>query len=163
MENDNEDLIQINDKIYILTWTVDTPNKDIRFRVKNSMNQTVEVNIWSYYSDYDNYIEYEAISLSVNKKSKGYEFGKITGKSGIESLLLAKEILKYYINHFILSRNRKNWTYYLAIWWDDNRRRDVYYRGLKDLEFNFFQRGMKNYNSGKCLVRKFDRIDEFNK
>ena len=72
MENDNEDLIQINDKIYILTWTVDTPNKDIRFRVKNSMNQTVEVNIWSYYSDYDNYIEYEAISLSVNKKSKGY-------------------------------------------------------------------------------------------
>lgn len=92
MNNENEDLIQINDKVFILTWTI-KDNNEYRYRVKNSKNQTVELTIWTYYHDTENNSDYLSVTLSVNKKSKGYEYGKETGKTGIESLLIAKKIL----------------------------------------------------------------------
>lgn len=153
-DNENEDLIQINDKVFILNWTI-KDRDEYRYRVKNSKNQTVELTIWTYYHDIENNSDYLSITLSVNKKSKGYEYGKETGKTGIESLLIAKKILQYHIDNIILTSHRfSNWNYYIIIWWDDNKRRDVYYRGLKDLGFNFGQWSAKGWNSGKCLFKK---------
>lgn len=154
MNNENEDLIQINDKVFILTWTI-KDNNEYRYRVKNSKNQTVELTIWTYYHDTENNSDYLSVTLSVNKKSKGYEYGKETGKTGIESLLIAKKILQYHIDNFIFKSNRFGiWTYYIIIWWDDNRRRDVYYRGLKDIGFVYGKWSTKGWNSGKCLFKK---------
>lgn len=162
MENDKEDLIQINDKVYILTWDFLNGNiNDYRYRVKNQKNQTVEMIISLYHKDEDKKTKYYAITLSVNKKGKGYEYGKQTGKSGIESLLIAKEILKYHIkNHLINFYSSKYWDHYIIIWWDDNRRRDIYYRGLKDLGFEFDYFSSKNWRSEKCLVKKIEKSNK---
>lgn len=158
MENDKEDLIQIGNNVYILTW--DYPEKDeYRYRVKNSKNQTVELSVYPFYEDREKNNYFYTITLSVNKKGKGYEFGKETGKTGIESLLIAKKILKYHIDKFIDFTLRSG-NYYFVIWWDDNRRRDVYYRGLKDLGFIYGHYGTKGWNSGKCLVKQIVIINE---
>jgi len=149
----NEDLIQIGDKIFILNWEIKNKN-DYKYRVKNSKGQIVELEIWVYYSDREQLTEYLSVTLSVNKKRKGYEYGKETGKAGIESLLIAKKILKYHIDKVLKRQRFYKWTYYIIIWWDDSRRRDVYYRGLKDLGFEFSQYRNKEWNSGKCLVKK---------
>ena len=121
---------------------------------KNSKGQIVELEIWVYYSDREQLTEYLSVTLSVNKKRKGYEYGKETGKAGIESLLIAKKILQYHIDKILKRQRFHKWTYYIIIWWDDSRRRDVYYRGLKDIGFEFSQYGNKEWNSGKCLVLK---------
>ena len=149
----NEDLIQIGDKLFILNWEIKNKN-DYKYRVKNSKGQIVELEIWVYYSDREQLTEYLSVTLSVNKKRKGYEYGKETGKAGIESLLIAKKILQYHIDKILKRQRFHKWTYYIIIWWDDSRRRDVYYRGLKDLGFEFSQYGNKEWNSGKCLVLK---------
>lgn len=149
----NEDLIQIGDKLFILNWEIKNKN-DYKYRVKNSKGQIVELEIWVYYSDREQLTEYLSVTLSVNKKRKGYEYGKETGKAGIESLLIAKKILQYHIDKVLKRQRVYKWTYYIIIWWDDSRRRDVYYRGLKDLGFEFSQYGNKEWNSGKCLVLK---------
>lgn len=149
----NEDLIQIGDKLFILNWEIKNKN-DYKYRVKNSKGQIVELEIWVYYSDREQLTEYLSVTLSVNKKRKGYEYGKETGKAGIESLLIAKKILQYHIDKVLKIQRVYKCTYYIIIWWDDSRRRDVYYRGLKDLGFEFSQYGNKEWNSGKCLVLK---------
>lgn len=149
----NEDLIQIGDKLFILNWEIKNKN-DYKYRVKNSKGQIVELEIWVYYSDKEKLSDYLSVTLSVNKKRKGYEYGKETGKTGIESLLIAKKILQYHIDKVLKRQRFHKWTYYIIIWWDDSRRRDVYYRGLKDLGFEFSQYGNKEWNSGKCLVLK---------
>jgi len=149
----NEDLIQIGDKLFILNWEIKNKD-DYKYRVKNSKGQIVELEIWVYYSDREQLTEYLSVTLSVNKKRKGYEYGKETGKAGIESLLIAKKILQYHIDKILKRQRFHKWTYYIIIWWDDSRRRDVYYRGLKDLGFEFSQYGNKEWNSGKCLVLK---------
>lgn len=149
----NEDLIQIGDKLFILNWEIKNKD-DYKYRVKNSKGQIVELEIWVYYSDREQLTEYLSVTLSVNKKRKGYEYGKETGKAGIESLLIAKKILQYHIDKILKRQRFHKWTYYIIIWWDDSRRRDVYYRGLKDIGFEFSQYGNKEWNSGKCLVLK---------
>lgn len=149
----NEDLIQIGDKLFILNWEIKNKD-DYKYRVKNSKGQIVELEIWVYYSDREQLTEYLSVTLSVNKKRKGYEYGKETGKAGIESLLIAKKILQYHIDKVLKRQRVYKWTYYIIIWWDDSRRRNVYYRGLKDLGFEFSQYGNKEWNSGKCLVKK---------
>jgi hypothetical protein len=142
----NEDLIQIGDKLFILNWEIKNKD-DYKYRVKNSKGQIVELEIWVYYSDREQLTEYLSVTLSVNKKRKGYEYGKETGKAGIESLLIAKKILQYHIDKVLKRQRVYKWTYYIIIWWDDSRRRDIYYRGLKDLGFEFSQYGNKEWNS----------------
>lgn len=151
----DEDLIQINDKVYILQYS-QPDTKEYQYRVVNSAGQTVELTVYEFYREEYNYKKYWSITLSVNKKSKGYEFGKNTGKTGIESLLIAKKILEYYIENVINSWHHDKYENIILIWWDDSKRRNVYERGLRDLGFKFGKFAWKQgYNTGKCLYRKY--------
>ena len=62
--------------------------------------------------------------------------------------------LRFNQNYFIETTIWEDRSVVGFIWWDDNRRRDVYYRGLKDLGFEYSQYGTKEWNSGKCLITK---------
>ena len=155
-----EDLIQNNEKVYIISET-QLNNKDYQYRVVNSAGQTVELVTGVFYKDEYAHKQYWAVTLSVNKKSKGYEFGKNTGKSGIESLLIAKKIFQYHIDKHIISWPTNTFENIMIIWWDDAQRRNVYERGLRDMGFQFGQFAWKQgYNTGKCLYKKYQVKDK---
>lgn len=149
-----EDLIQIGDKVFIIRR--ESLERDyIRYRVTNSASQTVELVFCSFYQDVANHRKFWTIQLYVNKKSKGYEFGKTTGKTGLESLLIAKECLK----QFIGCLNRQSlWNDHLYVWGDDAKRIKAYERGLKDMGFVLTNETWgKKYRSGKCLLKIINR------
>ena len=91
------------------------------------------------------------VLLFINKRGKGYEEGHQTGRAGIEGLLWAKEMLKDFIEEIKKIKDRKHT---ICIFWDDNRRRDVYARGLKDLGFRF-----STLVKWKCLQLVIPRIE----
>lgn len=146
-----EDLIQVGDKVFI--FRKENVERDcIRYRVTNSANQTVELVICSFYQDIATKRKFWTIQLSVNRKSKGYEFGKITGKTGLESLLIAKRCLKQFIDY--LESRPTFWNNHLYVWGDDAKRIRAYERGLKDFGFVLTNETWgKKYKSGKCLLK----------
>lgn len=146
-----EDLIQINDKIFVIYQYCD--KDEYKYRVTNSAGQTVELCISDFYTDQVEKRKFWTVLLYVNKKSRGYEFGKSTGKAGMESLLIAKEMLKYHIE-YIRSCYKFYYKTYIYIWGDDKKRMNVYQRGLRDLGFVLTNETWgKKYKSGKCLLR----------
>lgn len=146
----NEDLIEINDKVFLLRQQYDIDS--YTYRVTNSAGQTVELSFSNIYQDRLNMIKCWSVMLYVNKKSRGYEFGKSTGKAGMESLLIAKEILRYHIDY--VRELNSFWNNYIYIWADDNRRMRVYERGLKDLRFVIANESWgKGHKLGKCLKK----------
>ena len=147
-----EDVIQVGDKVYVIDIIVDKDQDDdliYKYRTRNSANQYIEMQLCRFkHKNFSN--EYAwSVLLYVNKKSKGYEYRKQTGKSGIESLLVAKEILKYHIDCCIewFSWHKNDHTIY--IWADDNKRFKVYARGLKDIGFI-----EGKFYGQKCLYKK---------
>ena len=144
-----EDLIQIGNDVFVIYQNI-IDRDNCKYRVMNSKNQCVEMQFEMFYNDNVNHIKYWSIVLSVNKKSRGYEYGKQTGKAGIESLLIAKEILKYHID-YIKSSFYKN---RILIWGDDTRRLNVYAYGLKSLGFELRQMTVSGYHTGKCLFKE---------
>ena len=69
------------------------------------------------------------------KKSEFNTTLKQTGRCGLEGLLWAKDkIIEF--EEFILEKNRCK-PIVIYCYWDDNRRRDVYYRGLKNLGYGY--------------------------
>lgn len=150
-----EDLIQVGDKVFI--FRKENIERDyVRYRVTNSANQTVELVICSFYQDIATKRKFWTIQLSVNRKSKGYEFGKITGKTGLESLLIAKGCLKQFIDY--LESGPTFWNNHLYIWGDDTKRIRAYERGLKDFGFALTNETWgKKYKSGKCLLKTINR------
>lgn len=108
------------------------------YTTKNINNQILTLNIIKDYTHKS--INYYIIFF-IGKKKKGYEFLNTTGKDGIKSLIWAKNCIKDFIiqikehYEFNLYENHS-----IVINWDDNRRRDIYYHGLKSLKFYY---GMK--------------------
>lgn len=58
-----------------------------------------------------------------------------SGKQGLKSIFWAKEQIKEIIN--IFKEEHPDDKLILQVHWVDNKRRDLYYRGLKDLGFKF--------------------------
>lgn len=102
------------------------------------------------YKDSYEEADYYSVCLFINKRSKGYQHGFQTGKIGLIGLLIAKQMLLDFIDELKNlpideKGNRKNHNVML-IFWDDNRRRDVYYRSLKKYGFKFSE-----FEKHKCL------------
>lgn len=115
-------------------------DNSITYRLKIDNGQIVELKIsWDIYMD----TYYYYVTLYINKRKNGYKFLEQTGRNGIEGLLKAKEMLREFIEDIKQTENRNHNIY---IFWDDNRRKDVYERGLKDLGFK-----MTTCIKWKCL------------
>lgn len=78
------------------------------------------------------------ISMEVYKKRKQINdnYLKVTGQDGISTLVFAKEAISAF-EKFISEEASSFRSVYLAVEWTDNRRRDVYMRGLSSLGFDF--------------------------
>ena len=113
------------------------------FKEKLSNNQTLEINFWE---EDEKYI---FVSAQVYSKRKHINNDYQTyGKVGIESLLMAKMAIKLFIDFLIEQKLSKK----IIVAWSDNRRRDVYHRGLKGLGFKFEYLSWDNV-SFKCLTK----------
>ena len=153
----HEDAVQVGDEVYILRWMRKKGYTGYyTYRVKMDNGQTLSMDICKYLPE--NYetskIAIWSIILSVStKRKRGYEFLKQTGKNGLTSLLIAKEILKYHISEVI--GREKHYDHVIAVQWDDRARMRAYERGLRDLGFAIIEKasfGKMNY--GKFLVKR---------
>jgi hypothetical protein len=113
------------------------------FKEKLSNNQTLEMKFWEIEDIF--FIEAHVFS----KRKHHYSEHETTGKTGIESLLLAKLGIKLFIEFLI----EQNISKKIVIGWSDNRRRNVYYKGLKEFGFKF-KYLMFNNISSKYLIRE---------
>jgi hypothetical protein len=86
-------------------------------------------------------------------RNKRYQIGKswlkTTGKIGLSGLLWAKEKIKEFEN-FIINKKieKEKISMYILVGWEDNRRRKVYERGLKNLGYKI------DYMVGRKLLIK---------
>lgn len=89
------------------------------------------------------------IYLTTSHKRKNIDdtYLKLTGKDGVYPLLLAKKRLIEIEN--IIRKDYKDKEIFLCIFWYDNRRRNVYYRGLKNIGYSF-----NRVYGKKCLIKK---------
>lgn len=127
--------------------TVTYKDNETVYRLKLDNGQVVQVTIRS--ESYMDSIFYYIV-LYINKRGGGYKEGYQTGTCGIEGLLWAKEILRDFIETLKKIPDRKH---AIHVFWDDNRRRDVYIRGLKDLGFE-----VKTLVKWKCLQLIIPRL-----
>lgn len=127
--------------------TITEKDNKIIYRLKLDNGQVVEMTI-----DKEVYMDtiFYYVCLFINKRGKGYKLGKQTGTAGIEGLLWAKEMLRDFIDTLKDLPNRKHT---ISIFWDDNRRRDVYIRELRDLGFK-----VNTLVKWKCLQLTIPKI-----
>lgn len=106
---------------------------------------------WGYSNEirYDCPIEFH-ISLHVYKKrkDKAFDFMKNTGKDGLATLLFARKAIVAF-ESFVEEKTYHYKDIFIVVGWEDNRRRNVYERGLKSLGFEF---GM--LDNKKHLIKK---------
>lgn len=97
-------------------------------------NQTIRIEFRETYHNqkyyYDVYLE-----IVHKKKAKADNFNKITGKDGVISLLWGKQKIKEF-EELIKSQTDGKESIIIIVW-DDNRRRNVYERGLKNIGYKF--------------------------
>ena len=97
-------------------------------KLDNGQSVVLRVNYWRRFNVYRCYI-----ALYINKRKYGYVDDVQTGKSGIEGLLWAKEMLKDIIEKDIANNN--NYLFEYIIFPTDKHRMNVYLRGLNELGF----------------------------
>ena len=112
---------------------------------KMPSGMTAQITFYGEHSDNQRIADF-SIWLTVYKKRNQISGNvlKETGRDGLLNLIFAKQAIVEFEN-FIL----REWGHYhekIFIWagWDDNRRRRVYHRGLKDIGYDFSEfRGQK--------------------
>jgi hypothetical protein len=90
------------------------------------------------------------------KKSEYNSVLRHTGKDGLKGLLWAREQMiqfEHYIKENIKEHNKNHIIFCM---WDDNKRRDVYYRGLKDLGYHYDKLHTTFFNNCKVLLKKIN-------
>lgn len=152
----HEDLIQAGSETYILRWYENHEYFSYMYRVKMDNGQYVNMEIYAFNAG-KKYRGWTVILSVPSKKKKGYEFRKQTGRNGITSLLIAKEIIKYHTENVIKKDKSRDHLFYIG--WDDKAREKAYTRGLSDLGFvihdNCFLEGV---NYGRRLVKVIKNI-----
>jgi hypothetical protein len=116
------------------------------FKEKLSNNQTLEMKFW----DEGDIIYIETRVYS--KRKHNITEHESTGKVGLESLLLAKLAVKLFIDFMIEEKMNKK----IVVAWSDNRRRKIYYRGLKNLGFEYEYLYCNDGTSTKFLTRNIN-------
>lgn len=114
------------------------------------IGMTVQVTFYGDYWDHQRTAEF-TVWLVVYKKRKNIDtsFLQETGIDGLKTLLFAKKsILEF--ERFILSNYGDcHKKIFINIHWDDNRRRNVYLRGMKNEGYR-----MTNFNGCKVLSKQ---------
>ena len=156
-----EELISVGNEVYIMRYAEVSGYVGLyKYRVKLDNGQNIEMecfiidskNSWETYSSATKVI-WNVFLYVTEKKKRGYEFLKQTGKKGIVTLLIAKEILKYHIDKVILPKRGKD--HIIWINGDDRRRDRVYERGLRDLGFVYQENCSYNKeNYGRGLIKR---------
>ena len=102
-------------------------NESIIYRSKNSSNQIMNL-IFTPYKSYNQ--TYWYVCFWIGKHKNGFQEFKVTGRSGLSSLLWAKKAIIDFI-----SKVDSRIINHVCISWTDNKRRDAYLRGLSPLGF----------------------------
>lgn len=122
------------------------------FTAKDKMpsGMTTEINFFGYFWDNQRTAEFLVV-LDVYKKRKDKPniFLKRTGKDGLKTLLFAKKAIKEFEPYIIEQYGRCHQKMFINIQWTDNKRRDIYYRGLKDIGYKFTM-----FNGSKVLSKR---------
>ena len=131
----------------------DMPNKsEYVFVTKKKMPSGMTTKV-SFYGDYgkNQRIAYFHIGLIIKKKRKQIDdlFMKESGKDGLKTLLFAKKALKEFEGFILEEYGNCHEKMFIVVEWDDNRRRNVYYRGLKDLGYEF-----SDFKGNKTLLKQ---------
>ena len=115
----------IEDKIFI----------NVAYKTKIE-KQTLLIELSGYPSADASYINWN-VCLVVYTKRKEIDshFQKSTGNIGLKGLFAAKEILHKFESYLKNNYWRENHNIFIG--WDDNRRRNVYERGLRNLGYKF--------------------------
>lgn len=107
-------------------------NGALIFKSKNEFGQILNLKINP--DEYNSVIFWD-VCFWIGKRNKCYQWMNQTGHDGIKSLIWAKSCIVEFIEKYKLEKHSK--TCHICINWDDNHRRNVYARGLKDLGFEF--------------------------
>ena len=118
-------------------------NKDGHITIKEKMDNGQVVYLTAHrYDSLDR--KYYFISLFINKRGRGYEELKQTGKNGLRGLFIAKSLLKQLIHQIKMIDGKIT----IVIYADDSRRLRIYKRYLQDLGF------IESYWYRKCLRKE---------
>ena len=108
---------------------------------KMPSGMTARITFYGDYWDDQKTAEFN-IFLVVFKKRKQISelYLKSTGKDGLKTLFFAKKAVFDFEKFIVEKYGRCHEKMFINIGWDDNQRRDLYYRGLKKYgyDFNFF-------------------------
>lgn len=108
---------------------------DVIYTSKNNQNQIMTLSFDCWKKPNKNLIYY--VEFKIGKRGR-IDYLKQTGRDGLSSLLWAKSIIKLFIEDLEESKKyRPNINKTIIIQWDDNKRKNVYIRGLKDLGFKY--------------------------
>ena len=115
------------------------------YRAKNYKNQTIVFEIYKTVSEKIENIHWYITFYIAQKRKHGFQQFKSTGKDGIKSLIWAKKCLIDFIE-FIKETHKDE---YIIIYYDGNKRRNVYLYGLKSLGFY-----LSKFDNRNCLMLK---------
>ncbi|WP_373752354.1 hypothetical protein [Jeotgalibaca porci] len=124
-------------------------------KIRMPSGQTAEI-IFEAYTSENNEHTYFWVVLDVYHKRKQRDENvlKQTGKDGIQTLLWAKkQIIEF---EELLLEGHISWlkeNVYIALGWEDNRRRRVYERGLRDIGFRY-EYSSDVWDGKKVLLKK---------
>lgn len=93
-------------------------------------------------------ITYYSIVLKIINKKKQKTYLKSTGKCGLKGLLFAKEAIIFF-EKYVIEKQYYTKHCFILCFWDDNRRRDIYYRSLKKIGYDY-----KMMFGKKIIVKK---------
>lgn len=98
--------------------------------------QTLLIEFSGYPSADGTYINWNVfIVVYTKRKEIDNHFQKSTGNIGLKGLFMAKEILHQFEDYLRDHYWRENHN--ILVGWDDNRRRNIYERGLRNLGYKF--------------------------
>jgi len=107
-----------------------------KYTSKNDKGQILTLKISSVLTSKN--IKYYILFYIGTKRKKGFQFMEGTGKDGLKSLIWARNCIKDFISELPKSwRYKKYSKHSIIVQWDDNRRRNTYYYGLKSLGFYY--------------------------
>ena len=122
-----------------------TINNDIKYQTKNTNGQTLRLIFSKWYYQKKRRIDWYICFDIADKRKNKFKYEQQTGTDGIKGLLWAKNCIKDFIKNEI----RKDVDNVIIVQWDNNKRRKVYERGLKELGFK-----LTNFDGRLSLMLK---------
>lgn len=133
-------------------WDYNDEDGDFAYyREKLPNGQTITIKFQE--ECHQNYVSYNVVLfIKTKKKDRSWDYNKQTGdKLGIKGLLWAKDKLLEFEKYIIKKDSNK---IIITVWWEDNRRKKVYMRGLKNVGYKY-----ERFGNVMCLVKRLNVED----